>query len=325
MAGGRAARVAASGAAENKNKNRPSSSSLTNDPQARQPQVFKRTRLGHRVEKWVEEEGHVRLEKRRARVGVRRDALQERQRVADAVGGVRGEGGGGEEGVDGHDLLQERREGGSAAARRRAGARPCRRPPARPAARSHARATSRAHAQPRPPHPARRAPATTPRSCRTSATGTAPARGTLPVSWTGRAGRLRGWRGRRGPGRAARPTPPPSRRCGGGGVACVARDAVSARGGRAAARARRGGGREEWCAVAAATVQLQARPPPPPPPINSAPRLSGLVCRRRRQTGTRASARPPPPRRARRQALSRGRLSRRPRTTQTGCAKDRPP
>ena len=50
----------------------------------------------------------MRLQEQAARLGVRRDALQQRERVAHAVGGVRGQRGRGEQRVDRDDLLQQR-------------------------------------------------------------------------------------------------------------------------------------------------------------------------------------------------------------------------
>lgn len=41
---------------------------------------------------------------------MRSNALQERERVADPIGGGRGESGGGEHGVDGDNLLQQSRD-----------------------------------------------------------------------------------------------------------------------------------------------------------------------------------------------------------------------
>jgi hypothetical protein len=51
------------------------------------------------------------LQEEAARFGVRRDALQERERVAHAVARVRRERGRRQQRVDRHDLLQERRHG----------------------------------------------------------------------------------------------------------------------------------------------------------------------------------------------------------------------
>ena len=77
----------------------------SDDAQRRQPQVLERPRLADGVEEGVEEERDVRLQEERAGVGVGGDALEQGEGVADAVGGVGGEGRRGEERVDGDDFL----------------------------------------------------------------------------------------------------------------------------------------------------------------------------------------------------------------------------
>mmetsp|Transcript_3380 Transcript_3380/g.13041 ORF Transcript_3380/g.13041 Transcript_3380/m.13041 type:complete len:504 (+) Transcript_3380:120-1631(+) len=77
------------------------------DAERRQAQVFEGTVLRDRVEERVQVQRHVRVEKQTARLGVRRDALQQRQRVAHAVRRVRRQIRRAQHRVDRHDLLQE--------------------------------------------------------------------------------------------------------------------------------------------------------------------------------------------------------------------------
>ena len=76
--------------------------------QRRQPQVLERPRLGDGVQERVQKQRDVRVQEERAGVGMRRDALQERQRVTHAVRRVVGERRRREQRVDGDDLLQQR-------------------------------------------------------------------------------------------------------------------------------------------------------------------------------------------------------------------------
>mmetsp|Transcript_9584 Transcript_9584/g.24525 ORF Transcript_9584/g.24525 Transcript_9584/m.24525 type:complete len:245 (+) Transcript_9584:56-790(+) len=55
------------------------------DAQAREAEVLERPRPAHGVEKRVEKQGHVRLEEEPARLVVRRDALQQREGVANPI------------------------------------------------------------------------------------------------------------------------------------------------------------------------------------------------------------------------------------------------
>lgn len=79
----------------------------SDDAQGGQTEVFEGTGFRRRVEEGVEEEGDMGREEERASVVVGGDALEEGEGVANSVRGVRGEGGWGEEGVDGNDFLEE--------------------------------------------------------------------------------------------------------------------------------------------------------------------------------------------------------------------------
>ena len=78
-----------------------------NDAKGGEAQVLKGARLGLGVEERVEAEGDMSLEEKRPGVWVGRDTLQQREGIADTVGGVGGQCRGREEGVDRHNLLQE--------------------------------------------------------------------------------------------------------------------------------------------------------------------------------------------------------------------------
>ena len=82
-----------------------------NDPQGREAEVLVRPALLPRVEERVEEYGDLGLEEQVPRLHVRGHALQERQRVADAVGArVRQHGWRRQFRVHGDDLEQQRRD-----------------------------------------------------------------------------------------------------------------------------------------------------------------------------------------------------------------------